>query len=59
MKIEYSNGKNHTNADALSRTDCKTCNQCQIIHHELKQGKLKTKLLALKLQDNGIKWQKD
>ena len=57
MKIEYRKGDNHTNADALSGTDCETCIQCQTIHHEPKQGKLKTKLLALMLQDDGNKWQ--
>ena len=56
MKIEYHKGENHTNAEVLSKTNCKTCNQCEIIHHEHKQGKLKTKLLALMLQDDGIKW---
>ena len=59
MKMEYRKGENHTNADALSRTSCKECVQCQTIHDDPKSGKLKTKILSLMTQDEGIRWQKE
>jgi len=59
IQMEYRKGEEHSNADALSRTDCKTCAQCQTIHEDHKTGKLKTKILALMLKDNGSEWQED
>ena len=44
MTIEYRNGVDHSNADALSKTDCTTCVQCQMVHGDPKSGKLKTKI---------------
>ena len=59
MKIEYRKGSDHSNADALSRTNCETCIQCQTIHEDPKSGKLKTKILSLMLENYGTKWQEN
>jgi len=57
MKLEYRKGEFHNNADTLSRSKCETCVQCQTIHEEPKKGRLKTRILALMLEDNGASWQ--
>ena len=47
IKIEYRKGELHGNADALSRTDCRSCSQCQTIHEDAKTEKNKTKILMI------------
>ena len=59
IKLEYRKGELHNNADALSRNNCDTCVQCQTIHEEPKTGKLKTKVLAIMIGNNGLKWQEN
>ena len=59
MKMEYRKGELHANADAMSRKDCQSCNQCQMIHEDPSRSKIKTKVLAIESSQNGLKWQKD
>ena len=44
-------------ADAMSRQQCSTCVQCQMIHPEAKSGKLKTRILTLITDDGGVELQ--
>lgn len=55
--LEYRRGELHSNADALSRKNCETCVQCQTAHEEPKSGRLKTRILAMMLGNNGLRWQ--
>lgn len=59
IDIVYRKGDNHVNADALSRLDEETCNQCQMLHENPKRNKIKTRVLALSESKQGIKWQND
>ena len=45
VKIEFRKGKDHTNTDMLSRTNCGTCTECIIGHEEAKKEKPKTRRL--------------
>jgi len=45
MKIEFRKGKNHTNEDMPSRTNCGTCTQCLIKHENAKKEKPETQKL--------------
>ena len=54
INMEYQKGELHSNADAMSRQQCSTCVQCQMIHPETKSGKLKTRILTLMTDDGGV-----
>ena len=43
--LEYRKGKEHTNADGLSRIDEKLCTQCLTRHHGAKSNKSKVKFI--------------
>ena len=45
MNMEFSNDKDHTNTDMLSRTNCGICTQCLMEHEEAKKEKPKTRRL--------------
>ena len=59
MDLKYRKGEEHGNADALSRKDCGRCTQCLEVHENAKEGKIKTRLLAMVSEEQGKEWQKE
>ena len=59
IQMEFRKGKDHANADMLSRNSCETCTQCLMAHKEAKTGKMKTRILNIMTEDASERWQED
>lgn len=58
MEIQYRKG-NHGNTDMLSRTDCETCIQYQMIHKYPNLWNLETKIMTIMLANEGTALQQE